>query len=369
MSRCAGRTGSATATANATTMAAHSFKIAGRTIGGDASPYLIAEISGNHNREIGRALAIIDAAHAAGADAVKLQTYTADTITVRSNRPEFRIQGGLWDGRTLHELYEEAHTPWDWHGPIFEHARRIGITVFSTPFDFTAIELLESLGAPAYKIASMEIVDLPLIERCAATGKPLIMSTGMAMLPEIEEAVAAARGAGCRDLALLYCVSGYPTPVWEMNLATIADMARRFDVVIGLSDHTMATAVPVAAVAVGAALIEKHFTLARADGGVDSAFSLEPAEFRTMVQDTRAAHAALGTPDYEISPSEERSMPFRRSLYVVADVAAGEALTAANTRSIRPANGLPPKHYRAVLGRRARVPIAAGTPLDWSLIE
>ena len=350
-------------------MATRSFEIAGRPIGGDNPPYLIAEMSGNHNQDLARALSIVDAAKAAGADAVKLQTYTADTITIRSHRPEFRIEGGLWANRTLHDLYQEAYTPWDWHGAIFEHAREIGIVAFSTPFDFTAVDFLESLGAPCYKIASPEIVDLPLIERCAATGKPMIMSTGMATLPEIEEAVAAARGAGCRDLALLYCVSGYPTPVAEMNLATMADMARRFDAVIGLSDHSTGTAVPVAAVALGAHLIEKHFTLARADGGVDSAFSLEPAEFRAMVEASHAARAAVGAPDYEISESEARTLPFRRSLYVVGAVAAGEPLTEANTRSIRPANGLAPKHYRAVLGRKARQAIAAGTPLDWSLIE
>jgi pseudaminic acid synthase len=345
------------------------FSIAGRRIGAGQPPYVIAEMSGNHNGEPARALALIDAAKAAGADAVKLQTYTADTITIRSDRPEFRIEGGLWHGRTLHDLYQEAHTPWDWHEALFRRGRELGITVFSSPFDASAIALLERLGAPAYKVASPEIVDLPLIEAMARTGKPLIMSLGMATLPEIEEAIAAARGAGCRELALLHCVSGYPTPAAECNLATIGDLARRFEAVIGLSDHSMGIAVPVAAVALGACLIEKHFTLSRADGGVDSAFSLEKEELAAMTAALRDAAQAIGRVSYEISPSEAATLKFRRSLYVVRAVPAGAALGEADVRSIRPAAGLAPKHLKTVLGRRTRRAVPAGTPLSWDMLE
>ncbi|MDG5493937.1 pseudaminic acid synthase [Niveispirillum sp. BGYR6] len=331
-------------------------------------PFLIAELSGNHKGDIDRARRMIDAAKAAGADAVKLQTYTADTITLDVDRPEFRLEGGLWAGRTLYELYQEAHTPWDWHPALFAHAAAIGIPIFSSPFDPTAIDLLESLGAPAYKIASFELIDLPLIEKAARTGKPLIMSTGMASLGEVAEAVAAARVAGNDNICLLHCVSGYPTPVEDCDLRTIPHLAQAFDVAAGLSDHTMGVAVPVAAVALGAVVIEKHFTLARADGGPDAAFSLEPAEFRAMADACAAAHAALGSISYALKPSEAGGRSFRRSLYVTADVAAGEVLTGANVRSVRPGLGLPPKHLPDVLGRVAARNLTRGEPLDWSML-
>lgn len=345
------------------------FSIAGRPIGPDHPPYIVAEMSGNHNGDITRAFRILEMAKAAGADAVKLQTYTADTITIDHDGPEFVIKGGLWDGRHLHDLYQEAHTPWEWHGPIFDKAREIGITVFSTPFDPTAIDLLESLGAPAYKIASQELVDLPLIRRVAATGKPMIMSTGMGSLEEIRAAVAAARGAGAERLVVLHCVSAYPAPAEEANLRTIADLADKLGVVTGLSDHTMDTTVATLSVAMGACLIEKHVTLARADGGVDSAFSLEPDELARLVRDTRMAHAALGAPAYRPTKSEEAGLKFRRSLYVVQDVPAGSELTAKNIRSIRPNLGLAPKHYETVLGRRATRDLKRGEPLAAAMVE
>jgi pseudaminic acid synthase len=342
--------------------------IAGRKIGQAHPPYVIAEMSGNHNGDIERAFRLIDAAAEAGADAVKLQTYTADTITIDHDGPGFRLEGGLWDGRTLHDLYREAHTPWAWHGPLFDHAKRRGIAIFSSPFDGTAIDLLESLDAPAYKIASFELIDLPLIRRAARTGKPLIISTGLATLGEIEEGVAAARGAGATQILLLHCTSAYPTPPEEANLRTMANMAQGFDVPVGLSDHTMGIAVPVAAVALGAVAIEKHFTLARADGGPDSAFSLEASELKEMVAACRAARAALGRVDYGVSPGEGGGRLVRRSLYVVEDIAAGMALTEANVRSIRPGFGMLPKHLPEVLGRPATRSLKRGEPLDWSMI-
>ncbi|WP_374470738.1 pseudaminic acid synthase [Phenylobacterium sp.] len=343
--------------------------IAGRRIGPEDPPYVVAEMSGNHNGDIGRALALIDAAKDAGADAVKLQTYTADTITIDHDGPEFRVQGGLWDGRRLYELYQEAHTPWDWHPRLFEHASKVGITVFSSPFDPTAVAFLGGLGAPAFKIASFELIDLPLIELCAGTGKPLIMSTGLASPQEIAEAVASARGAGCDEIILLHCTSGYPTPASQMHLRTLQHMAQQHDVVVGLSDHTLGVAVSVAAVALGACFIEKHFTLSRAEGGVDSDFSLEPAELARLVEDSRTAWEALGTVQYEEAACEASSRDHRRSLYVTADVAAGEPLTPDNVRSIRPGFGLPPKHLPQVLGRRASRALKRGAPLDWSMVE
>jgi N-acetylneuraminate synthase len=341
-------------------------ELAGRRIGPGQPPYVVSELSGNHNGDIGRALAIMDAAKAAGADAVKLQTYTADTITIDYDGPGFRIEGGPWGGRTLHDLYQEAHTPWDWHPRLFEHGRALGLAVFSSPFDDTAVDLLESLGAPAYKVASFEIVDLPLVRRMAATGKPVIISTGMAGLGEIAEAVAAARSAGAGGVLLLHCTSGYPTPPEEANLATIPHLAAAFDAPVGLSDHTSGHAVAVAAVALGACMIEKHLTLRRADGGPDAGFSLEPEELKALVEGVRSAWRALGRVEYAVSPSERANLMFRRSLYIVADVAAGEAFTAANLRSIRPGHGLPPKHLPEVLGRHAARALKRGTPLAWT---
>ena len=343
--------------------------IAGRRIGPGHPPYVIAEMSGNHNGDIKRAFALLEAAKTAGADAVKLQTYTADTITIDHDGPGFRIEGGLWNGRTLYELYEKAHTPWDWHPRLFAKARELGIALFSSPFDPTAVELLEELEAPAYKIASFEIVDLPLISRVAQAGKPMVISTGMANLREIGEAVEAARASGCREIAVLHCTSGYPTPAEDSNLRTIGDLAASFDVVTGLSDHTRSIAVPIAAVALGASLIEVHLTLRRADGGEDAEFSLEPEELTVMISGCRTAWTALGKISYELEASEKGNKTFRRSLYAVQDIPAGGRFTAENVRSIRPGHGLPPKHLPDVLGRRAGRAIARGTPLAWSLIE
>lgn len=348
---------------------AKDFEINGRPVGPAHPPYVVAEMSGNHNGEIGRALTLIDAAKAAGADAVKIQTYRADTITIDHDGPEFMIRSGLWEGRRLFELYEEAHTPWEWHEELFDHARKTGITLFSAPFDPTAVELLWDLDCPAYKIASPEIVDLDLIERCARTGKPLIISTGMASFEEIEEAVATARSAGAREILVLHCISGYPTPADQANLATIPDLATRLDVAIGLSDHTMDTVVAEAAVAMGAVLVEKHFTLRRADGGVDSTFSLEPEELDQLVRNLRTVFEARGMPNYRPTDAERETLAMRRSLYVVADVAAGSALTRENIRSIRPANGLAPRYLRQVLGRTATRDLKRGEPLAAAMVD
>ena len=343
--------------------------IDGRLIGDVAAPYMIAELSGNHKGRLEDALALMEAAAACGVDAIKIQTYRADTITIDHDRPEFRIEGGLWKGRTLYDLYEEAHTPWEWHKAMFEKAKSIGITLFSSPFDATAVDLLEELGCSAYKIASYEMVDVNLIRRTAATGKPLIISTGLANFSEIEEALAVAlEGKG--GVALLYCISGYPTPAEEANLLTMVDMAERFDVPLGLSDHTIGNDVSVAAVALGAAIIEKHFTLVRADGGVDSAFSLEPAEFKDLVASCRTVQKALGTVNYDLKPSEIGGRSFRRSLYAVADIARGEAFTPANVRSIRPGLGLHTRYLdQLVGGRTAETAIKRGTALSWDLVD
>lgn len=344
--------------------------IAGRSIASDRPPYIVAELSGNHGGDRNRALRLIEAAAAAGADAVKLQTYTADTMTLDHDGPGFRLDGGPWAGRTLHDLYREAHTPWDWHPALFEHARRQGLAIFSAPFDDAAVALLESLEAPAFKIASFELVDLGLIRRAARAGRPLILSTGLATGAEIAEAVAAARDGGGADLplVLLHCTSGYPTPPEDCDLRTIPHLAATFGVPAGLSDHSRGIAVPVAAAALGAVLIEKHLTLSRAEGGVDAAFSLEPAEFRAMADACRTAWAALGRADDTVKPSEGAGRDYRRSLYVVADMAEGDSVTDQTVRAIRPGFGLAPRHLPEVLGRRAARPLRRGDPLDWTML-
>jgi len=332
--------------------------------------YVIAELSANHHQDFERAARLIDAAKEAGADAIKLQTYTPDTITIRSDRNEFRIDGGtLWDGCTLYELYGEAFTPWDWQPKLKQMANDAGLALFSSPFDETAVDFLESMDVPAYKVASFELVDIPLIQKMARTGKPLIMSTGMATAEEIEEGLLAARQEGATEIALLKCTSAYPSPADEMNLRTIPELARRFGVPAGLSDHTVGIAVPVAAAALGASIIEKHLTLSRADHGPDSAFSLEPDEFRTMVDAVRFAERALGVARFGPSAPEQASLVFRRSLFVVEDVKRGETFTSKNVRSIRPAHGLHTKHLPAILGRRAVCDIERGTPLSWGLVS
>lgn len=349
-------------------MSAPFIEIAGRKIGADYPPYVICELSGNHNGSLERCLSMVDAAADTGCDAIKIQSYTADTITLDVDRPEFRIRGGLWDGRTLYELYAEAHTPFEWHAAIFERARKRGVTVFSSPFDETAVDLLDALDVPAFKIASFEAVDLPLIRYAASKGKPLIISTGMANLREMQTARDTALAAGAAGVLLLHCVSSYPATFADANVRTVPDMAARFGCPIGLSDHTPGTAASVAAVSLGACVIEKHFTLARADGGPDAAFSLEPAEFKALVDDTKNAWAALGAAHYDVLGAEQGSLLFRRSLYVTADVKAGEPLSRANIRSVRPGNGLPPAELDNVLGKTATRDLARGEPLDWSMV-
>lgn len=339
--------------------------IAGRRISVDRPPYVIAELSANHGGSLEKAMRLVDAAREAGADAIKLQTYRPDTITLNSDAEPFRIRGGLWDGRTLYDLYEEAHTPWEWHAPLFEHARSLGITMFSSPFDPSAVDLLEGLNAPAYKIASFEAVDLPLIRYVAGTGKPMIISTGMADANEIEEAIAAAREGGCKELAILHCVSGYPAPAADYKLRTIPDMMRRFGVVTGLSDHTLDNATAIAGVAIGAALVEKHFTLDRSGGGPDDSFSLEPPELASLCRDVRTAWQAMGEVDYERKSSEAGNVQFRRSLYFIKDLQAGETITANAVRSIRPGYGLPPKYLEQIIGRKVARSVNFNTPVCW----
>ncbi|MGO4917077.1 pseudaminic acid synthase [Pseudogemmobacter sp. W21_MBD1_M6] len=338
-------------------------QIAGRKIGADHAPYVIAELSANHNGNFQTALRLIEAAQRTGADAVKIQTYRPDTITLDSDAAEFRINDGLWAGRTLFELYEEAHTPWDWHKPMFEHARSLGITMFSSPFDATAVDLLEDLNAPAYKIASFEAVDLPLIRYVAATGKPMIISTGMADAEEIGEAIQAARDGGCKELAILHCVSGYPAPAGDYNLRTIPDMARRFGVVTGLSDHTLDNTTAIASVALGAAIIEKHFTLDRSGGGPDDSFSLEPAEFTQLCEGARTAWDAIGQVDYGRKSSELGNIKFRRSLYFIKDLPAGSIITPDAVRSVRPGYGAAPKFLDQIIGKRVTADTRANTPV------
>ncbi len=346
-------------------------EIAGRKIGLDHPPFVIAEMSGNHNHSLDRALALVDAAADAGAHALKLQTYTADTMTLPIREGAFVIEdpNSLWAGRSLYDLYEEAHTPWDWHGPIFERARDHGMIPFSTPFDDTAVDFLEGLDAACYKIASFEMTDIPLVRKVAATGKPMIVSTGMASVAEIGETVAAARAAGCDDIILLKCTSAYPSTPADANVLTIPNMRQTFGCEVGLSDHTMGIGVPCASVAHGATVIEKHFTLRRADGGVDSAFSLEPEELKALVVETERAWQSLGQVNYgTTSPDEAKSLAFRRSLYISRDVRAGEALTAENVRAIRPGYGLAPGFLDQVLGRKLAKAAKAGTPVSWDLL-
>jgi pseudaminic acid synthase len=345
-------------------------RIGQRDIGPGYPAYLVAELSANHNQDFEQAVKIIRAAKDAGADAVKLQTYTADTITMQSGKEYFRVGGGtLWDGRNLYELYGEAYTPWEWQPRLKQVANDLGLELFSTPFDSTAVDFLEKMSVPAYKLASFELVDLPLIQKMASTGKPLIMSTGMATVEEIDEAVRTARQAGCAQMALLKCTSAYPARPEEMNLRTIPELARRFDVPVGLSDHSMDAAVPVAAVALGACIIEKHLTLSRAEPGPDSAFSLEPQEFKAMVDAVRIAEKALGTVHFGVGEKEAGSREFRRSLFVVKNVKCGEEFTSENVRSIRPGQGLHTRHLAEVLGRRASHDIERGTPLSWDLVD
>jgi pseudaminic acid synthase len=345
-------------------------KIGERVLGAGQPVYVIAEISANHRQDFDTALKIIHAAKEAGTDAIKLQTYTADTITLASNREYFRVGGGtLWDGRNLHDLYGEAYTPWDWQPKLKKAANDLGMDCFSSAFDATAVDFLEEMRVPAHKVASFELVDLPLIEKMARTGKPLIMSTGMATVEEIDEAVKTARKAGATQIALLKCTSAYPAPAEEMNLLTIPELARRFDVPAGLSDHTMGVAVPVAAVALGACIIEKHLTLSRSEPGPDSAFSLGPHEFKAMVDAVRVAEKALGEVHFGFSEKEASSRIFRRSLFVVQDVRRGDVFTADNVRSIRPGHGLHTRHFDEVLGRHAARDIERGTPLSWDLVD
>jgi len=346
-------------------------QIASSHVGVSYAPFIIAEMSGNHNQSLDRALEIVEAAARAGAHALKLQTYTADTMTLDVDKEEFRISDpdSLWSGSSLHSLYQQAHTPWNWHKPIFDRARELGLVAFSTPFDETAVDFLETMAVPCYKIASFENTDIPLIRKVAATRKPMIISTGMATVAELDETVRAAREAGCHDLVLLKCTSTYPANAENSNVRTIPHMRDLFGCEVGLSDHTMGVGAAVAAVALGATVIEKHFTLRRADGGVDSAFSLEPDEMAALVTETTRAWQALGRVSYGATEAEKQSLQFRRSVYVVEDVGAGEVFTRINLRSIRPGFGLPPKFLDQVLGRRASRDIKKGTPLSWDLLS
>lgn len=349
-------------------MNAH-ISIDGRKIGTYYAPYIIAEMSANHNGSIENAFKIIEQAKRCGADAVKLQTYTADTITLNSRAPEFMIRGTLWDGQSLHELYQKAHMPWDWHKPLFDFAREQGITIFSSPFDFSAVDLLESLNAPAYKIASFEMVDLPLIRYVAQTGKPMIISTGMADADEIAEAVETAKSAGCRELVVLHCVSGYPAPAADYNLLTLPDMAARFGTLVGLSDHTLDNTTAVASVVLGACVIEKHFTLDRNGGGADDSFSLEPDGLQALCRDSKTAWQALGRVHYGLKSSEQGNVQFRRSLYFVKDLQKGDTIDETCIRSVRPGFGIAPKHFDELIGKRLTRNVQANTKTDWADFE
>lgn len=345
-----------------------SISIAGNLIGCGYSPYIIAEMSANHNGSIETACKLVREAKKSGANAVKIQTYTADTLTIKSDKADFKIESGLWSGKTLYDLYEWAHTPWDWHKVLFEEAKSIGITLFSSPFDNTAVDFLEDLNTPAYKIASFEAVDLSLIRYVAGTGKPMIISTGMASLEEIEEAVDTARQAGCIELALLHCVSGYPAPASDYHLNTITDMCNRFGLVTGLSDHTLDNTTAITSIALGASIIEKHFTLDRNGGGPDDSFSLEPEDLTALCRDTKTAWSALGKTNYSKKSSEQDNLVFRRSLYFVKDIKNGEKITENHVRSIRPGYGLAPKYLQAVIGKKALFDISEGTAVSWNNI-
>jgi len=342
--------------------------IDGRRIGLDEPPYMIAEISANHNGKLSNAIRLIDEARLAGSDAVKLQTYRPDTMTIDCDNDDFNISGGLWDGKTLYQLYEEAHMPWEWHETLFQHALNVGITIFSTPFDNSSIDFLEDLNAPAYKIASFELIDLPLIQYAAATGKPMIISTGMANEEEIQEAIATAQDNGCKELAILHCVSGYPAPSSDYNLKTIPDMISRYGYVTGLSDHTLDNTSAIVGIALGASIIEKHFTLDRNGDGPDDSFSLEPVDFMNLCNEAKSAWNALGCIDYTHKESEKQNLKFRRSIYAVKNISAGDKLTHNNIRSIRPGFGLPPKLFKEIVGKTAKVNIDIGTPLNFEHI-
>lgn len=340
-----------------------------RDIGTDFPPYVIAELSANHNGRLETALKIIEEAKRCGADAIKLQTYSADTITLNSQNEEFMIRGGLWDGQSLYELYQKAQMPWEWHKPLFDHARALDITIFSSPFDRTAVDLLEDLNAPAYKIASFEAVDLPLIKYVASTGKPMIISTGMADKEEIGEAIQAAYDGGCKELVVLHCVSGYPAPAEDYNLLTMVDMAKTFNVPVGLSDHTLDNTTAITSVALGACLIEKHFTLDRNGGGPDDSFSLEPKELQQLCQGAKTAWQALGHVDYGRKSSEQGNAQFRRSLYFVKDLKAGDVIDESSIRSVRPGFGLPPKFYDEILGKKVTQDVNLNTPVKLEIIS
>ena len=340
-----------------------------RNIGQEYPPYVIAEMSANHNGDINNAYKIIDMAKASGADAVKLQTYHPDTITMDMNTPEFMIEGGLWDGQSLHELYKGAYMPWEWHKPLFDYAKKIGITIFSSPFDNTAVDLLEDLNTPAYKIASFEAVDLPLIKYTAQTGKPMIISTGMADAQEIQEAIEAAREGGCKELAILHCVSGYPAPAADYNLRTLTDMQDKFGLVTGLSDHTIDNTTAITSVALGASIIEKHVTLDRNGGGPDDSFSLESEELKQLCLGAKTAWESLGQVDYGRKSSEQANVKFRRSLYFVKDIKTGELITNEHVKSIRPGYGLAPKYMKEIIGKKTTAAVKRGNPVSFELVK
>ena len=347
----------------------NSITINGRKIGNDFSPYIIAEMSANHNGDISNACKIIDMAKSSGADCIKMQTYTPNTLTIDCNLPDFRLTDGLWAGQSLYQLYNSAFTPWEWHKPLFDYAQKLDITIFSSPFDNTAVDLLEDLNTPAYKIASFEAVDLPLIKYVAQTGKPMIISTGMADAKEIQEAIEAAREGGCKELAILHCVSGYPAPAEDYNLKTLVDMQQKFDLVTGLSDHTIDNTIAIASVALGASIIEKHVTLDRNGGGPDDSFSLESKELTELCVGAKTAWEALGQVDYGRKLSEQANVKFRRSLYFVKDIKEGEVITAEHIKSIRPGYGLHPKHYDNVIGNVVNADIKAGQPVSFNLLQ